>query len=317
MNCEPGLRSGRTPRSVSLLQFRHKRDISDFEIIQPLLCGTLLQYVRLRLQDASIAMVNGWGSILCGAHLYNAARQEGYLSTGWVDMEAFIAMHSPELIFVGKVPSSVDEYCKQLCFAQGMSITFYSHGPQRSKSISKKGPRHIDAESHVSRLLNNVHHSTTKAEFDAEAVSKMFTNVFEKNKRSAALNSLLTQWNKTHKLTNVQLLAIVRQTMANEQPMLHFDYIAMHHRCRQLFIKVRSDLDAELVCPKTEDHDTYEGSLSGLLTEILYLAGQKGNAGPLVKASGILKDVVEREGDAEMKKMRLKGKRHGWLAKGI
>lgn len=52
----------------------------------PLLCESLLLDIRLRQQDAGIQMANGWGSIICGAHLYNVARQEGYLPTTWVDM---------------------------------------------------------------------------------------------------------------------------------------------------------------------------------------------------------------------------------------
>ena len=62
----------------------------------PLWCGTLLLDIRIRLQDAGIPMVNGWGSILRGAHLYNATRKERYLPTAWVDMKALVAIHSPE-----------------------------------------------------------------------------------------------------------------------------------------------------------------------------------------------------------------------------
>lgn len=44
----------------------------------PLLCGTLLLDIRIRLQDAGIHTVNPWGSIICGALFVQCG------STGWV-----------------------------------------------------------------------------------------------------------------------------------------------------------------------------------------------------------------------------------------
>lgn len=108
----------------------------------PLLCGTLLLNIRLRLQDAGVQMVNGWGSIICGAHMYNAARKKGYHPIAWPDMGAFIAIHSPELIFVGKAPSSSDEYSKHFCLAAGVSVAALRGGQGHSKQImSKNGSR--------------------------------------------------------------------------------------------------------------------------------------------------------------------------------
>ncbi|CAF9930434.1 MAG: hypothetical protein ALECFALPRED_004603 [Alectoria fallacina] len=240
-------------------------------------------------------------------------------------MEAFIVIHSPELIFVGKAPSSSDQYSKHFCLVKGMSATAFCRGQLRSKQVmSRKGSRTIADESHVSRLLKSLRHLTDDVEVDAEAVSKMLTTVSQKTKRSGALTSLFNQWNQTHRLTKVQLLAIVRQGVANEQPMLHFDYVAMHHRCRQLLTRIRSelgsDLDCTIVSTKMKELSTSEMTLPVVLASILYqltAANRGGNAVPLVKASGILKDVVEREGGEEMRKMNLKGKRHGWLAECI
>ena len=291
----------------------------------PLLCGTLLLNIRLRLQGAGIPMVNSWGSIICGAHLYNAARQEGHLTTAWVDMEAFIAIHSPELIFVGKAPCSLGQYSNHFGLARGVSITAFSRDRRKSgtKTMSKQGPRQIEVESHVSKLLNNLPRLMEDLELGVQDVSRMLTTVSQKKKRSRAVASLLNQWNQIHKMTEVQVLAIVRQSLANEQPMLHFDYVAMHHRCRQLFRRLRSelgsDLDSDLTGKKIEDFSSSETMLPVVLSSILSRLERLNvgkNAETLVKVSGILKDVVEREGDEEMKKMDLKGKRHGWLANG-
>lgn len=248
--------------------------------------------------------------------------------------EALIAIHSPERIFVGKAPSSssssssvssLGPYPKHFCLAQGTSVTALAGGHRRNKQfMSKNGTRKIEPESRVSRLLKCLHHLTDKAEFDAQAVSKLLTEVCHKNKRSATTSLLLNQWTQTHKLTNVQLLALVRQTLANEQPMLHFDYVTMHHRCRQLFMGIRDDPDIKLDCSavstRIKDFYTSEINLPGVLFSILCQfenGNQGGKAALFAKVGAILKDIVDREGDAEMRKMNLKGKRHDWLAKGL
>ncbi|KAF6221679.1 hypothetical protein HO133_001647 [Letharia lupina] len=58
-------------------------------------------------------------------------------------------------------------------------------------------------------------------------------------------------------------------------------------------------------------------------TSILYLSeapNRGGNTTPSVnpkQASGILKNVVDRQAEEETKKISLKGKRHAWLVDGI
>lgn len=149
-------------------------------------------------------------------------------------------------------------------------------------------------ESPISKLFKSLHHLNPEVEIDAQAVSKMLTNVFQKNRRSTAL---FNQWNQTHKLTKVQPLAIVRQSLANEQPMLHFDYVAMHQRCRKLLTRIRSELGEEL---DLNDFDkSSEMTLPTIVAAILFHvtgANQGDNVVPLIKASGILKETVEREG---------------------
>lgn len=129
--------------------------------------------IRFRLQDAGIQMVNDWGSILCGAHLYNASRKKGYLPTAWVNMKALVAIHSPERIFIGKAPSSSDQYSKHFSLAKGVDVTAFSRGRRGSERVmSKNGSRNIRVESHISKLLKSLHQFTEEVEFDAQAVSK-------------------------------------------------------------------------------------------------------------------------------------------------
>ena len=108
--------------------------------------------------------------------------------------------------------------------------------------------------------------------------------------------------------------------------MPHFDYVTMHHRWRRLFSRIRSEVGTHLDCdvagPKIKDLGTSEMMLPAIVASILHQNQMDRidigrNAATLAKVGKILKDIVEREGEEETKKLDLEGKRHGWLAKGI
>lgn len=90
--------------------------------------------------------------------------------------------------------------------------------------------------------------------------------------------------------------------------MLHFDYVAMHHRCRQLFSS--TDLDCDVAGPKIKDLGASEMMLPAVVASILHQVDR-------IDVGRNAKDVVEREGEEETKKISRVSKRHGWLAKGI
>ena len=105
--------------------------------------------------------------------------------------------------------------------------------------------------------------------------------------------------------------------------MLRFDYVTMHHRWRRLFSRIRSELGTDLDCdvagPKIKNLGTSEMMLPAIVASILHQMDRIDigrNAATLAKEGRILKDVVEREGEEETKKLDLEGKRPGWLAKG-
>ena len=51
-------------------------------------------------------------------------------------------------------------------------------------------------------------------------------------------NTLLEQWNKTGRLTNRQLLRVVRQITAADEPGLNFDYVKLVGQCHQVIIAI-------------------------------------------------------------------------------
>lgn len=88
----------------------------------PLLCGTELLCLRLLSQDAGISIGCTWGSILYTTHAYNAFRNAGALDVDWPLMEWIISYFTPEKLFAGFRPQTLEECFKRYVHQFG----FYS-----------------------------------------------------------------------------------------------------------------------------------------------------------------------------------------------
>ncbi|KAJ3033786.1 hypothetical protein HDV00_005827 [Rhizophlyctis rosea] len=135
------------------------------------------------------------------------------------------------------------------------------------------------------------------------------------------LTTLPTQWHQTHKLTPTQLLLSLRQSLHTETQILHFDYISLHTRCIALLRAVRTVVHDDLERLIGKEYIENESQLPTMVGWILMLehgtsekllekkvikeedAGLVGGTVVSVKACGVLKDVVEREGRVECAKM--------------
>lgn len=59
----------------------------------PLLCGLMNYAMQLRLRACGINFASLSGCALTVAHLYNAARKEGFCGHDWKDMANFVKLH--------------------------------------------------------------------------------------------------------------------------------------------------------------------------------------------------------------------------------
>ncbi|EGG09170.1 uncharacterized protein MELLADRAFT_77216, partial [Melampsora larici-populina 98AG31] len=78
----------------------------------PLLCGTELLALRLLSQDMGINVACTWGSIVYTTHAYNAFRQTEALDVDWPLIEWVISYFTPERMFAGFRPQTIEECFK-------------------------------------------------------------------------------------------------------------------------------------------------------------------------------------------------------------
>lgn len=77
-------------------------------------CGLLQFATLLRSQRRGITIINMSSYAVALAHLYNAARNEGYLPSCWSDMENLIVLYGNH-IFVGGPPTKISAYARTIC----------------------------------------------------------------------------------------------------------------------------------------------------------------------------------------------------------
>ena len=79
----------------------------------PLLCGLLQFFLTIMIRTEASFVAIGWGSILYVGHLYNALHQISNLVDVWPDMETFILINAPRMLFVGGLPTTLEDCLKR------------------------------------------------------------------------------------------------------------------------------------------------------------------------------------------------------------
>jgi hypothetical protein len=106
----------------------------------PLLCGSLVYWLNLSLQEFGISLANAYDSILSAAHLYNAARQENLLAISWPDMDYLISIHTSQRIFVGGPPLNLKTSLNDFIWHSGL-VSSTSHAIE--ELLDLKSPRRM------------------------------------------------------------------------------------------------------------------------------------------------------------------------------
>ena len=78
----------------------------------------------IRTETSFVA--TSWGSILYVGHLYNALRQASNLVDVWPDIETFILMNAPRRLFVGGLPTTLEDCLKRYSLMMGTAPEAYA-----------------------------------------------------------------------------------------------------------------------------------------------------------------------------------------------
>jgi len=304
----------------------------------PVLCGLTAFGIVQRTHEGAIEVANAWRVILSTAHLYNAVRQSGYLTTFWTDMDELIALQTPGHVFVGNPPSDLKRHENHLWLALGISAkVFAARGKNwrpnlatpwsgmQSDSIRLLRSRSPVFDIFHQRWHHNIQRSRPGVELhNVEQMLNKMVNSDPAHGAAAMSNEVAEQWKKTHKMSPIQLLSTLRTSIQREEPYLHFNYVAFNARCFNLLSHVQSELRKRIPAFHVHDETGSSTAMHIFVVNVFHIVSNLdeeasstgGRLQPLPRnkvkteslwlkeAGKAMRDIIERERDVEMKKAR-------------
>ncbi|KAL3423589.1 hypothetical protein PVAG01_05336 [Phlyctema vagabunda] len=120
----------------------------------PILAGMILFYLILKLQKIGVGLVNGWGTAIFPAHLYNALLVNDPSIKHWKSMDRVIELHGEDQVFVGSAPKTSLSYFRQVNVMMGCSIRQFAKNRRDYAPVdSKKGARSLKLSSPLGDLF--------------------------------------------------------------------------------------------------------------------------------------------------------------------
>ncbi|CAJ2511208.1 Uu.00g068330.m01.CDS01 [Anthostomella pinea] len=289
----------------------------------PVLSGTLMMHLNLRMQTVGQGLVTQWYDVQQLAFLYNLAQQvPGGPKLVWPDIEVFIKIHSESRIFVGDRPKDASQSLNRLEIATGISSAarfacnsrhrggaFHrpdTDGSQNARALQPTTkvanlfrPLYMSGDS--SRVISHASVEKLLDELSAEATAK--TGKPKKGKKaakelvlSAKPQQLLgRKWSNTHNIGPLQLLALIKSKLSEEEPVILFNYFGMHKRAVELLRLIRDKEHHKFSQYFTAGYMPDESMISNIVILVHHVARGSAMSGQqLGLASGRGSQVVSR-----------------------
>ncbi|OAG04281.1 uncharacterized protein CC84DRAFT_1206013 [Paraphaeosphaeria sporulosa] len=215
----------------------------------PWLCGSLMFGIKLDMQEMGLALLNAWGSAKFTAQIYNAIRQEKFLTKSWQDMDLAIMIHGEPAMFVGDRPKNMDDYFQRFALSMGYSAQNFAQGGKRKHSrpiVSNKGPRGElklkDAIPVAYELRFGYSNFESKTVSDPE---KVLAKVLEIDYE---LHPEVVDGHKRHgkRHTTPEALTMICQSLASEDLALTFDHFRLHRQAWRLLRAIKDNVADDL-----------------------------------------------------------------------
>ncbi|KZZ92551.1 hypothetical protein AAL_06177 [Moelleriella libera RCEF 2490] len=261
------------------LPARNKKTTSENLIFSrnPLLSGVLMFHLNLRMQNVGQALLTQWYDVQQVAFLYNLVQMAPGPKLVWPDLEAFIKIHGESHIFVGGRPKDASQSLKRLELATGISSPsrFASNARDSGRNrwrLDGKSARGLEPTTKVANLFREHYCATGKGSskvrpIDSSNVGKLLDELSKAapttkgSKTSKTGNGsgpgetgsfssqqlLERKWLNTHNVGALQLLVLIKNRLCEEEPVLMFDYFAMHRCAIELLRLIRDKEHHKLV----------------------------------------------------------------------
>ncbi|KAF5854780.1 hypothetical protein ETB97_011711, partial [Aspergillus alliaceus] len=301
-----------------------------------ILCGLSLFHLNIRMQSAGQHLITQWYDVQQLAFLYNLVKTQKHKDLSWPDMEAFIMIHGESHIFIGSRPKNPSESLNRLELATGISSAAKFARDSRNRQVFNrpdgKNPRVLTPTTTISNMFR----AQYVAGFEKGDVIRNIDKILDKLSQEPCPRSTSKElqpsnpqmmfqrkWSHTRNIGTLQLLALLKSRLAEEEPLILFNYFGMHKRSIELLRLIKAKEHHKFVQYFTANYMPDESFISNIVILIHHIArGSAQNSRALgitpVASNGtqvysrivmscgdVMKEYLQRNGDVACKELRV------------
>ncbi|KAH8649226.1 hypothetical protein BX600DRAFT_484115 [Xylariales sp. PMI_506] len=314
----------------------------------PVICGLVMMHLNLRMQTIGQSLVNQWYDVPQLAFLYNLIKQNTGSKLIWPDIEMFIRIHGENRIFVDDRPRDAAQSLNRLEMATGISSAARFARNSRHEQSDFHRPdwnsntaRLLEPTTKVANLFRDRYTLDTSRKVVSSAnIEKLLDELSEETNRattttnkskkrkgkaesvpSSELQHLLDRkWSRTHNIGPLQLLTLIKTKLAEEEPIILFNYFGMHKRSIEILRLIKAKENHKFVQYFTAEYMPDESMISNLVILVHHVARGSGLAGGQMNLAGrgqsvvsrivmscaeVMRDYLKKNGDAACKELRV------------
>ncbi|KAI9148179.1 hypothetical protein HJFPF1_12005 [Paramyrothecium foliicola] len=337
-----------TAAEYSSSSFKHDREKHLLFSRNPVLCGLFMFQLNLRMQTIGQGLVNQWYDVQQLAFLHNLVEKQTTQKLAWPDMDMFLKIHGEKRIFIGDRPRDAAQSLNRLEIVTGISSVtrFASNSRRRNPEWHRPDGRNGRSLEPTTKVMNifraqylearpeNANHRSIHSadidkfltEFSEDRITANDVGKAKGAKRgerqsaqSTPQSLLKRTWLQKHDIGAIQLLSLLKSKLFEEEPVLMFDYFAMHRRSMEILRLIQAKEHHKLVQYFTADYmpkDIWISNLVILLHHVARGSVQSGQAlglqrggvqvvSRIIVSSGeVMKTYLARNGDSACRDLR-------------
>ncbi|KAF3030452.1 hypothetical protein E8E15_004294 [Penicillium rubens] len=299
-----------------------------------ILCGLSLFHLNTRMQHVGQQLVTQWYDVQQLAFLYNLAKIESHKNLSWPDMETFIKIHGDSHIFVGSRPKNATESLNRLELATGISsATKFARNARNRGDFHRpdgKNPRVLTPTTTIAKLFGDQY----VPGFREDGGIRNIDNILDTLSQELSLQVTSKEpqpsdpqvmfqhkWSQTRNIGTLQLLALLKSRLFEEEPVLLFNYFGMHKRSLELLRLIKAKEHHKFVQYFTPAYMPDESFISNIVILVHHVArgsaqgaremGISVNAGSrigsriVMSCGDVMQEYLRKNGDVACKELRV------------
>ncbi|PQE09083.1 Ank-repeat mbp1 protein [Rutstroemia sp. NJR-2017a BVV2] len=268
---------------------------------QPILCGLQAFYTTLMLKRIGGRYCNTFGTAVFPAHLYNALQQKPNPVSSWPAMENLINLHTPERIFIGARPQTIDSCFKQIHLMFGYSVTDFAANQRqtgRRPVASKDRLRPLEEITNICTFFRQALCQGMPAAILVHRIEEFLNKQAQEKaqKQKPKSKTPCHEWSRYGRLSSTQLLEALTASLAFELPGLRFSYFDLHRQSIEMLRKVNAELKEDLTQVLGPRYIEDDSQLPAVCLWILKLACESERLAEYIGLRGARNGLLEKTG---------------------